>query len=79
MGLYAYVYRISRDQAPDPIDGISFVPILTGKRKLAKHKYLFFNYDDKNQYIVKGKKESRSDEEIIAEALTNVVVYTFKK
>ena len=38
---------------PEPIDGLSFVPTLTEKGKQAEHKYLFFNYEDQNQYIVK--------------------------
>lgn len=70
--------KLAGIKTPDTIDGISFVPILTGKGKQAKHKYLFFNFDDKDQYIVKGKGENRCDKEIVAEALTDVVVPTLK-
>jgi arylsulfatase A len=70
---------LARINPPTPIDGLSFVPTLTAKGKQAAHKYLFFNYEDKNQYIVKSKGENRTDKEIIAEALTDVVVPTFSK
>ncbi|MBN2012024.1 sulfatase-like hydrolase/transferase [candidate division KSB1 bacterium] len=64
---------------PAPIDGLSFAPTLTGKGKQTEHKYLFFNMDDKNQYIVRGEGENRNDEAIIAEALTDVVVPRFSQ
>jgi arylsulfatase A len=70
---------LARINPPAPIDGLSFVPTLTAKGKQAEHNYLFFNYEDKNQYIVKCKGENRTDKEIIAEALTDVVVPTFSK
>jgi arylsulfatase A len=64
---------------PVPIDGLSFVPTLIAKGRQATHNYLFFNYEDKNQYIVKGKGENRTDKEIIAEALTDVVFPHFQR
>jgi len=61
---------------PTPIDGISFVSTLTGKGKQVSHKYLFFSYK-KSTYIVRGEGETRTDEEITAEANTEVVVPKF--
>jgi arylsulfatase A-like enzyme len=63
---------------PAPIDGVSFVPTLTKKGKQAAHKYLFFAYRGK-AYIVRGKGETRTDKEIIAEAETDVVVPEFPR
>lgn len=62
---------------PAPIDGLSFVPAMTGKGKQASHQYLFFNYDDQDTYVIKGAGETRRDEEIVAEARTDVVVPKF--
>lgn len=61
---------------PAPIDGISFIPTLTGMGKQESHRYLFFAMK-KGTYIVRGKGETRTDEEIIAEARTDVVVPKF--
>jgi len=59
-----------------PIDGVSFVPTLTGMGEQVSHRYLFFAYG-KNTYIVRGKGETREGKEIIAEARTKVVVPRF--
>ncbi|MEJ2545257.1 MAG: sulfatase-like hydrolase/transferase, partial [Calditrichaceae bacterium] len=64
---------------PSPIDGVSFVPIIADKGEQKTHSYLFFNYEDKNHYIVRNINEKRNDDEIIKEALTDVVVPTFSK
>lgn len=61
---------------PAPIDGVSFVPTLTGMGKQVSHRYLFFAYG-KSTYIVRGKGETREDKEIIAEAQTKVVIPRF--
>ncbi len=63
---------------PAPIDGVSFVPTLTGTGKQALHQYLFFAYG-KNTYIIRGNGEAREEEEIIAEAQTEVVVPNWKR
>jgi arylsulfatase A len=66
-------------EPPAPIDGISFVPALLESGRQPSHRYLFFRCSDKNKrcYVVRGKGESRSDEEIFAEANTEVVVPKF--
>ncbi|MEC9055432.1 MAG: sulfatase-like hydrolase/transferase, partial [Verrucomicrobiota bacterium] len=61
---------------PAPVDGISFVPTLTGKGRQQSHPYLFFNWRNKS-YIIRGKNETRGDKEIIAEARTEVVIPEF--
>ena len=61
---------------PAPVDGISFVPTLTGKGLQQSHPYLFFNWRNRS-YIIRGKNETRGDKEIIAEARTEVVVPEF--
>ena len=65
---------------PTPIDGISFVPTLLESGEQMHHRYLFFASSGKNKrfYVVRGRDESRSDEEIYAEAKTEVVVPTFR-
>jgi arylsulfatase A-like enzyme len=66
-------------QPPSPIDGISIVPTLLDKGKQAEHKYLFFigSKPQDNSRIIRGKSETRSDEEIMKEALTDVIVPKF--
>jgi arylsulfatase A-like enzyme len=65
-------------EPPTPIDGISFVPTLLESGQQRHHRYLFFSSGkNKNYYVVRGRDEIRSDEEIIAEANTEVVVPTF--
>lgn len=61
---------------PAPVDGISFVPTLTGKGRQQSHPYLFFNWKGKS-YIIRGEGKHRTDDEIIAEAKTEVVVPRF--
>ncbi len=61
---------------PAPIDGVSFVPTLTGDGEQVSHKYLFFAYGNRT-YIVRGKDETRNDEEIIDEAKSGVVTPLF--
>ena len=63
---------------PKPIDGISFVPTLKGKKQERAHRYLYFELGNK-RYVVRGEGETRSDAEIGAEASTKVVVPTFEK
>jgi len=63
---------------PAPIDGVSLVPTLTGIGKQVPHKYLFFLLRNK-PYILRGKGETRTDKEIIAEAVTEVVVPKFTR
>ena len=65
--------------APEPIDGISMVPTLLGRGEQEKHKYLFFvgSSGKGKGYIVRNKGETRSDEEILKEAVTEVVVPKF--
>lgn len=66
-------------EPPKPIDGISFAPTLFGVGKQPHHRYLFFACSDKKRrcYIVRGPGETRSDDEIYAEAFTDVVVPEF--
>jgi arylsulfatase A-like enzyme len=67
-------------EPPAPIDGISFVPTLLESGEQKHHRYLFFASSDKSKrcYVVRGQDESRTDEEIFAEANTGVVVPTFR-
>lgn len=64
---------------PSPTDGISFVPTLWNSGSQARHPYLFFACSDKKKkcYVVRGPGETRTDEEIYAEAFTDVVVPRF--
>ena len=66
-------------EAPAPIDGISIAPTLLDKGKQGEHKYLFFNGSKpgRNSRIIRGKSETRSDEDILKEAITDVIVPTF--
>jgi len=61
---------------PQPIDGISMVPTLLGKGQQKKHNYLYFGAG-KNRLIVRNEHEKRSDDEILKEAVTKVVVPKF--
>ncbi len=61
---------------PAPIDGISFVPTLLEEGRQVSHRYLFFSLG-KGRYVVRGRDETRTDEEIRAEADTAVVVPKF--
>jgi arylsulfatase A-like enzyme len=65
---------------PAPIDGVSFVPTLLEKGEQKHHRYLFFGSSDRNKrfYVVRGDGETRSDEEIFAEAKTEVVIPKFR-
>jgi len=64
---------------PTPIDGISFVPTLLQSGQQTHHRYLFFGTGKgKRFYVVRGPGEDRSDEEIFAEANTDVVVPKFR-
>jgi arylsulfatase A-like enzyme len=67
-------------EPPAAIDGLSFVPTLLESGEQEHHRYLFFTSRDKKKryYVVRGPDESRSDEEILAEANTEVVVPTFR-
>jgi arylsulfatase A-like enzyme len=64
---------------PRPIDGVSFVPTLLGSGEQIHHPYLYFACSDRKKpyYIVRGPGETRSDEEIHAEAHSEVVVPRF--
>jgi len=61
---------------PAPIDGISMVPTLTGKGEQAEHKYLYFGAG-KKRLIIRGRGEKRTEQEILEEAVTKVVVPKF--
>ena len=61
---------------PTPIDGISMVPTLLDRGKQVEHKYLFFG-DAKRNLIIRSKTEKRTDQEILKEAVTKVVVPEF--
>jgi uncharacterized sulfatase len=67
-------------EPPAPIDGVSFVHTLLESGEQEHHRYLFFTSRGKKKryYVVRGPDESRSDEEIFAEANTEVVVPTFR-
>jgi len=78
---------------PRPIDGISFVPALLGRGGQKRHKYLFYRggkapgtgaaapsrkkSKSSGCLIIRNEGETRSDEEIMAEAWTEVVVPKF--
>ncbi len=61
---------------PAPLDGISIVPTLLGRGEQIEHKYLYFRFGSKRR-IIRGEGETRSDEEIVKEADTDVVVPKF--
>ena len=61
---------------PGPIDGISMVPTLLGRDNQTEHKYLYFGAG-KRRLIIRNKGETRTDEQILAEAVTDVVVPKF--
>jgi len=61
---------------PAPIDGISMVPTLLGRGEQARHSYLYFGAG-KKRLIIRNKGEKRTDEEILKEAVTKVVVPKF--
>jgi len=63
---------------PDKIDGVSFVPTLTEKGTQKRHDYLYFRYG-KSEMIVRSPHETRTDDEIRQEALTDVVVPEFAR
>lgn len=63
---------------PQPIDGISFVPTLLGQGPQPSHRYLYFHMSGKGDRIIRSDAETRSDEEIRAEANTDVVVPRFE-
>ncbi|NQU26410.1 MAG: arylsulfatase [Candidatus Nealsonbacteria bacterium] len=66
-------------EPPTPIDGISFVPTLLESGEQMHHRYLFFGTGKgKRFYVVRGQDENRSDEEISAEANTEVIVPTYR-
>jgi uncharacterized sulfatase len=67
-------------EPPAPIDGASFVPTLLDSGRQEHHRYLFFGSSDRNNryYIVRSPNEDRSDEEIVVEARTDVVVPAFR-
>ena len=56
------------------------MPTLLESGQQRQHRYLFFASSDrkKRYYVVRGQDENRSDEEIFAEANTDVVVPTFR-
>lgn len=63
---------------PKPIDGLSFVPTLTGKRQTKQHRYLYYTRGGKNAgVVIRGKSERRSEKVITKEADTDVVVPKF--
>jgi uncharacterized sulfatase len=65
---------------PEPIDGLSLVPTLTGKGEQAQHRYLYFTGGGKRPgYVVRSESETRDDKTILAEADTAVVVPTFTR
>lgn len=65
-------------KAPAPLDGHSIVPTLLGKGTQAQHDYLYFTPNrGSDPRIVRGKGETRSDQEILKEADTAVVVPVF--
>jgi len=68
--------ELARIRAPDPTDGVSLVPTLPGREEQTEHQYLYFRMGGK-QRIIRGKAETRSDEEITREANTTVVVPKF--
>jgi len=70
--------ELARVKPPQPVDGISFVPTLTGQGKQASHKYLYFHMAGKGDRIIRSADETRTDEEIRAEANTDVVVPRFE-
>lgn len=72
--------ELASTEPPAPIDGISFVPTLLESGEQMHHRYLFFTSREKKKryYVVHGPEESRSDEEIFAEANTEVVVPTVR-
>jgi len=61
---------------PAPIDGISMVPTLLGRGTQARHKYLYFGAG-KRRLIIRNTGETRTDEQILPEAVTDVIVPTF--
>ena len=63
-------------EPPAPIDGISMVPTLRGRGEQAEHKYLFFGAGGR-RLILRGKSETRGDDEIAKEAVSGVVVPKF--
>ena len=65
-------------EPPTPIDGISIVPTLLGRGEQMEHKYLYFRMGNKKR-IIRGKAETRTDEEIDKEANTDVVVPKFTR
>jgi len=72
--------ELAEIEPPTPIDGISFVPTLLESGEQRHHRYLYFASGNKAKpcYIVRGPEETRGDDEIIAEANTDVVVPTFQ-
>jgi uncharacterized sulfatase len=65
--------------APEPTDGISFVPTLLARAGQRSHDYLYFyltggHYPSGGHYIVRGDGESRSDSEIIDAAFLEETV-----
>ena len=61
---------------PQPVDGLSLVPTLTGEGQQQHHRYLYFFLRGKD-LIIRNKGETRSVEEIRKEAKTEVVVTEF--
>ena len=63
-------------EPPEPIDGVSMLPTLLGEGRQPKHPYLYFRLGGKTR-IIRGEGETRSDDRILAEANTEVVVPVF--
>ncbi len=68
---------------PTPIDGLSFAPTLLDKGRQRHHPYLFFaggpaGKKPRGHLIIRGRDEKRTDEAILAEAWTDVVVPRFR-
>jgi arylsulfatase A len=61
---------------PAPIDGISMAATLLGKGEQKTHNYLYFGAG-KRRLIIRGENEKRSEEDILKEAVTPVVVPKF--
>jgi len=61
---------------PAPIDGISMVPTLLDEGEQKRRDYLYFGAG-KRRLIIRNKHEKRGDDEILKEAVTDVVVPKF--
>lgn len=61
---------------PQPIDGLSLAPTLTGEGEQQHHKYLYFSLRGKDM-IIRSESETSTDDEIRKKANTKVVVTKF--